>query len=160
MRALAATLLLVACQRAPTEATTPGDRLEAAAIARGLVADPARAGLVGLWASETDRVCVVPAGGGHRIGISVDYGEGQGCAAAGTVERVGERLRMRLGECAFDAGFDGERIAFPPELPAACASFCTGRATLSALSVDRLSGSASEASMMRLPSGRRLCGPA
>jgi hypothetical protein len=124
------------------------------------VADPARAGLVGLWASDADRVCVVPAAGRHRIGISVDYGAGQGCAAAGTVKRAGERLRVQLNGCTFDAGFDGDRIAFPAELPAGCARFCTGRATLSALSVDRLSASAAEASMVRLPDGHRLCGPA
>lgn len=159
MRLLACALALAACERAPIEAETPGSRLEAAAIARGLVADPARAALVGSWARDGDRVCIVPEGQAHRIGVAMDYGEGQGCAASGTAERKGDRLRVRFGACTFDAVFDGERIAFPPELPAACARLCTGRATLSALSVERLSASASEAAMMRGPNGRQPCAP-
>jgi hypothetical protein len=150
-------LALTACQRAPTEPETPGDRLEAAAIARGLVADPTRAGIVGSWARDGDRICVVPHGKAHRLGVAIDYGEGQGCVASGTAGRDGEQLRVRFGDCAFNAAFDGERITFPPELPAPCARLCTGRATLSALSVERLSASASEAAAMRAPNGRPLC---
>lgn len=157
MRVLLLALALAACERAPSGAVTAGDKLEAAAIARGLVSDPDRADPVGSWAQGEDRVCVVPQGQAYRIGAAVDFGEGQGCIASGTAERSGAQLRVRLSGCAFKAGFDGERIVFPPELPASCARLCTGRATLSALAVERLSTSASEAAMMRATNGRPLC---
>lgn len=154
---LLAALALAGCHRAPTPDTTPGGRLEAAAVARGLVSDPARVGIVGAWASETDRLCVLPARGTLRLGAVVDYGEGQACAASGTVERQGNRLRVRFADCVFDAGFDGERITFPAALPGGCARFCQGRASLAALAVERLSESISEAQALRGPDGRLLC---
>lgn len=156
MRALALLLLVTACQRAVPVADTPGARLEAAAIARGLVADPGAAA-TGSWARETDRLCVVPAGDRLQLGASVDYGEGQGCAASGTVRRTGKGLRVEFGACRFDAGYDGERISFPAVLPVACDRFCSGRASLSALTVERLSGSVSEAQTLRGANGRLLC---
>lgn len=162
-RLLALGLLLAACRQTPVVDDSPGGRLEAAAIARGLVADPAKAGLAGSWASDTDRLCVVPGGGASRgqirVGASVDYGEGQGCAASGTMERDGDKLNVDLGACRFEASFDGERIVFPAELPGACDRLCTGRASLSALAVERLSESVSEAATLRGPGGQRLCAP-
>jgi hypothetical protein len=158
---LAAALLLAACQRqdAPAGADTPGDRLERAAVAAGLVADPARVSPIGAWAREGDRLCVAPGSAGMmRIGVLLDYGEGQGCAASGTVRRRGETLAVAFGACRFDARFDGERIVFPAELPAACDALCTGRATLSALSVEQISASASEAGQLRDTRGWALCG--
>ena len=139
---------------------SPGARLEAAVVAQGLVADPARATLVGSWARDTDRLCVTGnEGGEQRIGAVVEYGEGQGCSAAGTVRRSGERLRVAMGgDCRFDARFDGERISFPPELPAGCEALCSGRASLAALTVERLSASASEAATLRGRGGVPLCG--
>lgn len=162
MRVLAVLMLLAACgQPAPPPPDTPGARLEAAAVARGLVADPASGSLYGSWASESDRLCVVPAPDRSdrqdRIGARVDYGEGQGCAAAGTVERDGATLRVEFGECRFDARYDGERITFPASLPPACERLCTGRASLTALTVERLSESVSEAATLRAADGRRLC---
>ena len=157
MRVLVLLLLLTACHQAPSHDESSDDRLEAAAIARGLIADPAKAGLAGVWASDTDRICVVPSGETMRLGASVDYGDGQACVASGSVERSGGKLRVRFGECRFDAGFDGERIGFPAELPDACARFCTGRASLTALAVERLSASVSEAASLRGPNGKLLC---
>lgn len=159
MRAVAPLLLLAACHRAEPASETPGGRLEAAAVARGLTPDVRAGSLPGVWASDTDRLCVVPAAGGLRIGASVDYGDGQGCAASGSVERAGDRLRVRFGACRFDARFDGERISFPPGLPDGCERFCSGRASLSAVAVERLSESASEAAAMRGPNGKPLCAP-
>ena len=135
----------------------PGGKLEAAALARGLVPDPT-APIIGAWARDTDRVCVVPGHGGDlAIGALVDYGEGQGCAASGTVKRSGGRLDIRFGACRMIAAFDGERIVFPPEVPAACDQLCIGRASLAALAVDRQSESVSEAATLRTPGGRPLC---
>lgn len=157
MRALTVVLLLSACQRPQPVAPTPGSRLEQAAVARGLVPDADGGTLTGSWASDTDRVCVVPVGAATQLGVSIDYGEGQDCAASGTVDRHGNRLRVRFGDCRFDARFDGERISFPAELPSSCDRLCTGRASLSAMAVERLSESVSEAATLRGPNGKLLC---
>lgn len=143
------------------QVTTPGDRsagagLESAARTAGIIAD-ADAPLQGSWARDTDRVCIVGTGSSNRIGVSVDYGEDQACAASGTVERSGESLNLAFGTCRFAARYEGDRIVFPAEMPAACESLCTGRATLAAVTVDRLSESRSEASTLRSPAGKPLC---
>jgi hypothetical protein len=156
----ALTLVLAACGK-PQPATPdddPGARLEAAATGAGLIPDPRHASLTGSWALDTDRACVVPGNKGvSRIGLLVDYGDGQGCAAGGTVERDGERLTVKAGRCTVKARFDGERIVFPPDLPGECAALCTGRASLESFTVEQVSGSASEAATLRTPSGRPLC---
>lgn len=154
-------LLLAGCDaRQPVaQPTTPGARLEAAAVAAGLVVDPAHASEIGSWSRDSDRVCIAPGSGGdERIGALVDYGDGQGCVASGTAVRHGQRLDVAFGGCRFAARFDGTRIAFPAELPSACEQLCTGRASLAALAVMRVSGSASEARTLRSPRGRLLCG--
>lgn len=159
MRALVPLLFLVACSREqPAAPPTPGARLEAAAVARGLVADANGGSPVGSWSNESDRLCVVPAGRAFRVGVGVDYGEGQACAGSGVAERRGDRLDVSLGECRFVASYDGDRITFPATLPGACDRLCTGRASLTALTVDRLSGSASEAATLRSLAGKSLCG--
>ncbi len=136
-----------------------GAQLEAAAVAQGLVADPASATLIGAWARDTDRACVVDAEAGtQRIGVVSDDGEGQGCSGAGSVERQGERLRVTIGDCRFVARFDGERIEFPGDVPPACDTLCRGRASLAGFAVERQSESASEAATLRGRGGRRLCG--
>ena len=165
MRWPAATLLLLAAgcdgrNDTPSPVGSAGARLERAAIGAGLVIDPASRSIVGAWARETDRACIVPDRGGEadRIGVLIDYGEGQGCAASGTVGRDGDRLDLRLGDCRLVARFDGERIVFPAEVPPACERLCTGRASLAAMTVERQSEAISEALNLRTPSGRSLCG--
>ncbi|EZP56710.1 MULTISPECIES: hypothetical protein [Sphingomonas] len=157
--ALALAALLAGCgSPTPTVTDTPGSRLERAALRAGLVADPASGDPVGSWAAETDRLCIVPQDGGAlRIGAVIDYGEGQGCAAAGVARRRGSDLAIAFGPCRFDARFEGDRIVFPAALPAGCDRYCTGRATLDALTVERLSASRAEAATLRTPSGKRLC---
>lgn len=156
-----AALLLAACHAAPfatPRGTTPGDRLEAAAEATGLVTDPARVDPVGVYARDTDRVCVVPGGAGaYRVGALISYDGGQGCAASGTATRTGDRLDVRFGGCRFAARFEGDRVSFPAELPAACATVCTGHATLAALDVELLSDSPAEAAAVRDTKGQALC---
>lgn len=158
---VAAVLLLAGCHRGDVAeaGASSGDRLEAAAVGAGLVADPAARSLVGSWARDTDRACVVPGqGGAERLGVMVDYGAGQGCAGRGTVRRRGEALDVTLGGCRFTARFDGERIVFPAELPTACDRLCTGRASLAALSVEPLSSSIAEAQNLRSSGGQAMCG--
>ncbi|MES3098379.1 hypothetical protein [Sphingomonas faeni] len=158
-RVLLLALMLGGCGREPTTAVadSAGARLESAAETAGIVPDP-NAPLEGSWARDTDRVCVVGTEKTALIGVSVDYGEDQACAGSGTVERSGDALKLAFGACKFDARFDGDRIVFPAEVPEACETLCTGRASLAALTVDRLSESRSEAATLRSTKGKLLCG--
>ena len=158
-RALALALLLAACGRSPDAVAgeTAGAALERTAVARGIVADPAKVDPVGLYGSESDRVCVVPGGDGYRVGAAVDYGEGQGCFATGTA-RGRETLDVRFGEaCALSVRVEGDRLVFPALLPPACDHYCTGRASLAALTADRISASATEAASAVTGSGAKVC---
>ena len=137
-----------------------GARLEQAAIATGVIRDPGSTDLTGVYASDPEQVCVVPVAKDFRIGVTLDYGEGQQCSAAGSLVRDGGVLKVDLGGgCAFDARFDGQGIKFPGALPDACQKKCTGRATMAGLSVDALSNSLSEATTLADAKGRALCAP-
>ena len=156
---LSAALIMCGCSAGPDTGNAGGAALEQAAIAAGVVRDPDTREIAGLYARDTDQVCIVAAGDGYRIGASVDYGS-EGCSAAGTVARDGERLRIAFDGapgCRFDAEIDGDRIIFPGEVPAACERLCSNRASLAALEADLLSEAASEAAAMRDRRGRELC---
>ncbi|PKP89375.1 MAG: hypothetical protein CVT77_17990 [Alphaproteobacteria bacterium HGW-Alphaproteobacteria-16] len=157
-------LLLAACGTPPTgnQAATPPD-LESTAIERGLIRDPENTDVTGLYARDTDRVCVVPQGNAYRIGAFVDYGDGLSCTGRGTAARAGETLSVELkgkGDvtCSFDARFDGDRIVFPGNVPDSCAKLCGPRASFAGLEVERLSESEAEAASLRSAEGVRLCG--
>lgn len=157
--ALATCLILVACGPPVSSSAVEnaGVALERAAVARGLVADPAKVDPIGLYTSDSDSLCVVPAGGGYRVGASIDYGEGQGCSAAGTASGHAT-LAIRFGDaCRLTARIEGDRVSFPATVPAGCDRFCTGRASLAALTADRVSGSAAEAESAVTPAGGALC---
>ncbi len=162
-RSALAALLLAACHSQPAAAprgNTPGDRLEAAAEAAGVVSDPARVDPAGLYARDTDRLCLVPDGAGaYRVGALISYDGGGGCAASGTATRSGDRLEVAFGDCRFAARFEGDRVTFPAEVPSACNTACTGRATIAALAVERLSDSASEAAALHDAHGQAMCDP-
>lgn len=156
-------LLLAACSgrhdRRAHDAAPPSD-LESAAIEAGVIRDPAGTDITGLYARETDRVCIVPAASGWRVGVFVDYGDQQSCGGSGTITRVGETLHLSFPAadgCAFDARFDGDRIVFPGRVPDGCARLCSRRASIAGLDVDQLSDSVSEASTLRDGRGRLLC---
>ena len=156
-----ALLCLAGCGRAPAPAVVRDDAgaaLERTAIAAGAVADPAALDPAGAYASETDRACLVRTADAMRIGVSVDYGAGQRCLARGTV-RGNAKLAIDLGDdCRFEGRFDGARVVFPATVPVACDRACTGRATLGAMTAERLSSSAAEAGAMRAPDDTRaLC---
>lgn len=137
-----------------------GAKLEQAAIASGVIRDRASADLTGVYANDPERVCVVPAAQDFRIGVTLDYGEGQQCSAVGSLKRSGAALKVDLGDgCAFDARFDGQGISFPGALPDACQKKCSGRATMAGLSVDTLSSSLSEATTLADAKGLALCAP-
>ena len=157
--ALALPLLLAGCGREADQpaAANAGVALEQAAIARGIVADPAKVDPVGLYGSESDKVCVVPAGDGYRVGASVDYGEGQGCFATGTASGRGT-LDVRFADaCRLEVRVEGDRVTFPATLSAGCDRFCTGRASLAAVTADRISASATEAASAVTAAGAKLC---
>ena len=165
MRALLLPLLVLAgCSEGggAGNAVEASADLERAAIARGLVRDPDEMRLAGLYARDTDRVCVRPRSGETaRIGVFVDYGDGITCSATGSVRQEGQALHLTLGRggsCAFEARFDGTAIRFPGTVPAACAALCAKRASLSGLEVTLLSESDAEAAALRDAGGRRLCG--
>lgn len=160
---LALLVLVAGCHRtaapAPSASAVPTG-LEAAAIQAGVIPDPADSDITGLYARDTDRVCIVPTATAYRIGVFVDYGDAQHCGGAGTVTRVGETLHVELGRaggCSFDARFEGDRIVFPGRIPDACQQICERRASVAALDVGRLSDSVSEASTLRDDRGRLLC---
>jgi len=157
--ALVALAALASCPRVDRPAATvEAPDLETAAILRGLVRDPKDVDPAGLYARDTDRLCVVHDAGEFRVGAYVDYGDDLGCNAAGSARRVGDRLSIDLGNgCTFDAEFDGDRVTFPAILPRGCARSCSPRATLAALDVRRLSDSEGEARAMRAGNRRRLC---
>lgn len=158
-------LLVAACHRdaaapAPPAATTASG-LEAAAIQAGVIPDPNSTDPTGLYARDTDRMCLVPIATAYRIGVFVDYGDDQRCGGSGIATRVGETLHVELGNgsgCSFDARFEGDRIVFPGRVPDACRQICERRASIAALDVGRLSDSVSEASTLRDAKGRLLCG--
>jgi hypothetical protein len=163
--ALAAVLLLLAgCSGAggdtPTQQAGEPQDLESAAIERGLVRDPGDSEVAGLYARDTDRLCVVREGLDYRVGAFVDYGDRITCSGSGKATRAGETLHIELGSegCSFGARFDGDKIAFPGSLPDACSKLCARRASYAGLEVTRMSESVAEAAAMRDASGRRLCG--
>lgn len=160
---LAAALLLAGCGQGETEQTASagnggGAALERAALASGLVERDEDVEPIGAFGTVGDRACLLPLpNGDRRIGVSTDYGEDQRCTAIGTARGSG-RLDVRLGDdCRFTAQVDADRLTFPASLPAGCSRFCTGRASLAALTADRLSGSAAEAARMQAPDGQFLC---
>ncbi len=132
-RALVLLLLVAGCGGKPPENAAQSQDLESAAIDRGMVRDPRDTEIVGLYARDTDRVCIVRGDSGYRIGAFVDYGDRITCSGAGTVTRVGEMLHVQLGAdeagCSFDARFDGDKIYFPGNVPDGCAKLCARRAS-------------------------------
>jgi hypothetical protein len=157
-------LCLAACSNAESTRRVEGKvapDLETAAISAGVIPDPASADITGLYARDTDRVCIVPDRLNFRLGAFVDYGGTQSCSGTGSATRSGEALHVRFDHadgCEFDARYEGDRIVFPANLPAACQKLCTGRASLGALDVALLSNSPSEAAAMRNGKGTLLCG--
>ncbi|MDR6853394.1 hypothetical protein J2Y54_002914 [Sphingomonas sp. BE123] len=157
-------LLLAACSGGspqPAASPTPPD-LESAAVERGLVRDPRVSDVTGLYARDTDRLCIVRDGTAYRIGAFVDYGDRVSCTGRGTAARSGSTLAIEFtgrngATCSFAARFDGDRITFPATVPDSCARLCGPRASFAALEVERLSESAAEAQALRSAEGVRLC---
>ncbi len=164
--AAAMALLLAACSGGEEPAVENGQNmlppldLESAALARGMIRDPQNTEIAGLYARDTDRLCIVREGVGYKVGAFVDYGDGIICSGSGTVSRVGEVMHLELGgkgDCGFDAQYDGERIRFPGQVPEGCEALCSGRASFAGFEPSLLSESEVEAASVRDPKGRLLC---
>lgn len=151
-------LVLAACSGEVRQPSNAPPDLERAAIRAGLIPDPKSADIAGLYARDTDRLCIVRAGNGYRAGAYVDYGDNLNCSAQGPVARAGEVLSFNFApDCQIDARFEGDRIVFPGRVPEGCAHRCTRRASLAALDVERLSDSPAEAATLRDAKGKLLC---
>jgi hypothetical protein len=161
---LALLLVLGACSSGGSQHSAQQGQaqdLESAAIARGLMHDPADVDPTGLYGREGDRLCIVPQGSQYRVGVVVDYEDGISCSGGGTLSRSGGTLHVSLGgggaDCRFDGTFDGESIRFPGALPDGCRALCSRRASLDGLGVRRMSEGVSEASALRDTRGKLLC---
>ena len=153
-------VLLAACSEPVAEAPdAAGPALESAAVVRGLVADPDVVALTGLFARDADRLCLREREDARAVvGISIDYGAGNGCSARGTVQRRDGGLTLDFGEaCRFDAEYDGEVVRFPGALPDGCADVCRGNASLAGMATERLSHSSGEVAAFRDRRGRFPC---
>lgn len=164
MRMMALALLVLiapACSDiVPGQRSDGPQDLEQAAIERGLIRDPNDHEVIGLYARDTDRICITKDSLGYRAGAFVDYGDGIMCSASGRASRAGEKLHIEFGgdgACSFDAIVDGDSISVPGTLPAACDQYCSKRASFAGIEVTRLSESLAEAEAMRDANGRRLC---
>jgi hypothetical protein len=160
MRAGVAVLLLLGACDSGGAGESAGERLEEAAIARGVIPDPASLHVIGAYGRGADRLCVNGREEALRIGIDVSYGGDLGCTARGTARQDGEDIDITLegaDGCRFTARFDGEDLAFPGRLPESCATFCDAPASLAGLTVDRLSDAPSEVRAMRGQQGGLLC---
>ncbi|MFK3890187.1 hypothetical protein [Sphingomonas sp. NPDC079357] len=156
-RAVVLLTLLAACSPAHDvrEDDAAGRALEVAAHRAGLVSEVADA--TGVYAVGEDRLCLTGAAPRYRIGVSVDFGEGQRCIGHGIAQGRGD-LTVDLGDgCRFTATRIGDQLLFPVRTPAACARSCQGRATFDTLSLDRLSEASGEATRLRGADGKLLC---
>lgn len=137
-----------------------GARLEDAALTAGLVSDPDTVTLSGAYGRGTDRLCAIPRGNGHRIGLELSYGEGIGCSARGSATLAGETVRMSLDTpdgCSFEARLVDGVLSLPGALPAGCNALCDAPASLAGTTLDKLSDAVNEAQAMREQTGAPLC---
>lgn len=149
-RALALAFLMMAgCSETQAEgdsnAVTP---LDAAAIDAGVLADPQAIDLAGSFAdiggTGSDAFCARGnLAKGYKVGVLVTFGGSTQCEGTGSALLKGERARISLNRtsggdaiagCSFDAHYDGNALALPGSVPAACAAVCSDRASLAGAS--------------------------
>lgn len=150
MRAvLLACLMLAGCSVSQAggdnDAMTP---LDAAAIDAGVIADPQAIDLAGSFADPgatgSDAFCAQGnRDKGYKVGLLVSFGASTQCEGTGSAMLAGETAEISLsrngegdtiGGCRFSARFDGNALALPGSVPAACSALCTHRASLAGAS--------------------------
>ncbi len=147
--ALLACLMLAGCSVSQAggddDAMTP---LDAAAIDAGVIADPQAIDLAGSFADPgatgSDAFCARGTRDqGYAVGVLVTFGGSSQCEATGRASLSGETAEISLsrsGEgddvagCRFSARFDGNALALPGSVPAACSAICSDRASLAGAS--------------------------
>ena len=138
---LAMTTMIGACRDRPDAPPPPNsdNPLEAVARERGVVMNAAMSP-DGLYERRhelgRDALCIA----GGKVGVMASYGPALRCAASGTVSHEADGLSVDLGQgCRFTLGYDGESIVIPGTVPDACAALCPDRASLSGLTIPRVS---------------------
>lgn len=147
--ALLACLLLAGCSVSQAggddAARTP---LDAAAIDAGVIADPQAIDLAGAFADPgatgADAFCARgDRDKGYNVGVLVTFGASSQCEGTGSARLSGETAELSLSRngdgdaiagCRFSARFDGNALALPGSVPAACAALCSDRASLAGAS--------------------------
>lgn len=147
--------------------------LDAAAIDAGVIADPQAIDLAGSFADPgatgSDAFCARgDRAKGYRVGVLVTFGASSQCEGTGSAKLAGETADLSLSRngdgdaiagCRFSAQFDGNALALPGSVPAACAALCSDRASLAGASFalvepgDAAAAGASGRSVKRLCSG-------
>lgn len=123
-------------------ASAPPSRLEQAAIEAGVIPDIRNVTLSGAFERQSelgiDRFCAVGSDErGYQIGMLAVFGPESKCEGLGEAQRTGETINITLDSketCRFDASFDGVELQLPGDLPEACLSYCSPRATLNGVS--------------------------
>jgi hypothetical protein len=158
---LGALLMLGACTaRAPQQQVPeadPGNPLEVAARDRGVVDEAENSSLVGVFERQhelgQDGMCVVEQGGDIRFALTASYGPAVRCTGSGRIERTGGVWMLRFAGdsgCSIEVREDAGSLLFAGSVPRACDDLCPSRASLSGLSMPRVSWSGDEARRFRL----------
>lgn len=170
--ALPACLLLAGCSVSQAggddAARTP---LDAAAIDAGVIADPQAIDLAGSFADPgatgSDAFCARGnRASGYKVGVLVTFGASSQCEGTGSARLAGETAAFTLSRdgdgdaiagCRFSAQFDGNALALPGSVPAACAALCSDRASLAGASFALVEPGNAAAASAQGRSVRRLC---
>ena len=128
-------------------------------------APPQTATLTGLYESgaapQRNQMCAVDAGGRARFGLVVWSSPNESCSGNGIATRTGNTLRLIMqGDeaCTIDARIEGTRVAFPPNVPAGCAYYCSRGGRLAGAAFDKTGGTEADAARAQDLIGDRLCG--
>lgn len=139
--------------------------LEEAAIDSGAIPDLGQLSLAGRYEQSSelgaDKFCAVGDGKDYKIGIVAAFGPTAQCEGQGRATLSGETVRIELsGEenCSFEASFDGVEIRMPGNVPEACASYCSDRASLAGVSIPLVEEGDAAAERIRGREIEKLCG--
>lgn len=138
-----------------TDGAAGKSSLDEAAIAAGVVVDPASLNLEGLYERDsglgTDRFCAIQqSDGDYRVGLIAVFGAGSQCEGVGTASMDAGAVTLTLrnqddDECEIAARFDGASLAIAGSIDAACDALCSPRASLAGVAIPLVDGTASAA---------------
>ncbi len=129
-------------------------------------AEPPRiGGLVGLYeggaGDAKNQMCVVGGKKGEaRFGLVVWGGNMHSCSGAGTLDRVGDKLRLEMAgdsACRIEATISGKTIRLPAKTPQGCAYYCGARASLGGAELTQAGTSEADAMKAKDLVGDPLC---